>query len=265
MQPEVAERIEAIRNDRRQGASTLARQALRVLVVAAETPGGRLWPRDMEDVREAASALATAKPAMASIKNMVGRFVDRIEAMGPSVDPRTLELELLTRMEAASNEAAGLAARQIRNEHRVLTCSHSSAVVRAFRIALERGREFSVAALASRWGGLALGESLSQELLAIGVPTMVVEDDAVDEGIAGVDLVLVGADKLLPDGSVLNGWPTLALARQAAGRVPLYVVGESFKADTEPDSEEGYERVPANLIAGVLTDRQTRFEARCKK
>ena len=95
MQPEGAERIEAIRNDRTQGASTLARQALRVLVVAAETPGGRLWPRDMEDVREAASALATAKPAMASIKNMVGRFVDRIEAMGPSVDPRTLDWSFL--------------------------------------------------------------------------------------------------------------------------------------------------------------------------
>ena len=87
---EIARRIENIRSDRVHGASFLAREAIGVLVLDAVSAR----EERIHSLEEVGRRLAQAKPAMASIKNMVGRFIREMEVRGMGSDPRTLEREL---------------------------------------------------------------------------------------------------------------------------------------------------------------------------
>ena len=262
MTEEIAEKIGGIRNDRTHGASFLAGEGVRVLALVAKALAS--GHERITCLTAVAQELADARPAMASIGNMARAFVERLENRGEGSDPDALQVELLAEMEAASHEAAGRAAELLYEGTRVLTCSYSSAVFRTFKAALASGKAFSVAAVESRVGfviegsgrkrGLAYGQMLVDAASALGVPASLVADDHIEEGVSNADVALVGADTLLPDGGIVNGWPTLRLARSVAGAIPFYVVCESFKRATEPFTEEGFDLVPASLIARIITD-----------
>ena len=70
---------------------------------------------------------------------------------------------------------------------------------------------------------------------------------------------MVGADTLLPDGGIINGWPTLGLAQAARHMIPLYAVCEAYKMSANPVIQAGYELVPASLITKVVTDSQCKL------
>ena len=249
---EVAERIDEIRNDQVHGATYLAREAVRVLARAAEaraSDGGYI-----PDLDEVSRRLGRAKPAMGAIGNVARRFVEELGRSGEGCDPHTLVGQLLDRMEEASSEAARRAAGFVFEGARVLTCSHSSAVVGTFKTAKASGGRFSVAALESRTGGLSYGERLLEEVSALGIAAILVSDAAVSKGVGKADMVMVGADKLLSDGAIVNGWPTLKLGLATRGSNPFYVVCESFKLDPDPRTEEGFDFVPASLITRVITE-----------
>jgi len=258
---EVARLIEDICNDRVHGATFLAREALRALALAAEALPQRKGqvPRSAA-LQEVDQRLANARPAMASIKNVVARFLREMESREEGFDPHTLERELLEEMEAASREAARKAADLVDEGARVLTCSYSSAVLRTFKEALAQGRKFSVAAMESLAGQMAYGRVLLEDLSALGIPAALVPDEAISE--AGVwhgapvhaDMALVGADKLLRGGGIVNGWPTLRVAEWARGIIPFYVVCETYKLDSDPSTEDGFDLVPGHLITAVFAD-----------
>ena len=165
--------------------------------------------------------------------------------MGEGFDPLATERNLLDDMETAAQEAARAASQLIRDNGRVLTCSNSSAVTRSLRFAKQMGRSFTLSALESWSGEMSYGRALAEEVGMLGIAVGLVPDADVYSTIAGVDLVLVGADKLLPDGSVVNGSPTLLLARATNGVAPFYVVCANFKLDTDPSVEEGFNLVPS--------------------
>ena len=218
-------RIEEIRDDRAHGATFLAKVALRTLAlaVASQPPGGSPGG-STEELRAIGARLTHAKPAMAAIKNMVARFLEELERMREGFDPLATERNLLDEMETASQKAARAASPLIPDGGRVLTCSHSSAVTRALRLAKPMGRNFTVSALESWSGQMSYGRALAEEVRMLGIAAILVPDDDVYSAVAGVDLVLVGANKLLPDGSVVNGSPTVHLARAAKGVASFYVV-----------------------------------------
>ena len=254
---EVARRIEEIRNDQLHGASYLARQGVRTLALAAGVQSSD--ENTALFLKDVGRRLAESKPAMAAIGNMAWRFIQEVERLGDNLYVYALEGDLLAEMEAASKEAAQKASVLISEGARVLTCSHSSAVVATFKAAFTSGRRFRVAALASRVGDLALGERLAEELSDLGITSMLVADSAIPEAVGQADMAVVGADTLLPDGGIINGWPTLGLAQAARHMIPLYAVCEAYKMSANPVIQAGYELVPASLITKVVTDSQCKL------
>ena len=183
---EVIGRIEVISRDRVHGATFLAAEALRALALAAEAqpPGdGRV-----QAATEAARRLADARPAIAAIKNIARRFVQRAEASGGSFDSDALAGELLAEMKTASREAARKAAELVDEGARVLTCSYSSAVLHTFQAALASSKGFRVTAVESRTGGIAYGPRVVDELSARGMAAELLPDHAIAEGVAEADL-----------------------------------------------------------------------------
>ena len=82
-----------------------------------------------------------------------------------------------------------------------------------------------------------------------------------DKYIKDASLALVGADSILPDGTLINGIPTSNLAKAASNNgIPFYCVCETAKFDIQNDRskqnklEPGFETIPLELITGIITE-----------
>jgi translation initiation factor eIF-2B subunit delta len=102
---------------------------------------------------------------------------------------------------------------------------------------------------------------LANFLKTINVNAEVFPDDQIGRYVQRANRVLVGADSLLYDGSVLNGSPTYELAAEAKKcGAPFYSVCETTKANAlsgrgrNVEVKEGFDRVPPQLITGIITE-----------
>jgi translation initiation factor 2B subunit (eIF-2B alpha/beta/delta family) len=170
----------------------------------------------------------------------------------------------------ADEGAARAAAGQL-DGARVLTLSRSSTVRRALR----RAAPERVLVAESRPDREGVG--VAEALVGDSMDVTLLVDAAVAHVLAerDIDAVLVGADTVLPDGSLVNKVGTRAAALAAAREgVPLYVVAAIDKIGTrdEPDFEAGdpravydgdapldaanptFDATPPDLLAGFLTE-----------
>jgi len=245
--------VEQLRVDRSSGAAALARQAARALVEAVERGA---------DPVAAAAALSMARPSMAPLAAALRRLL----AMGPSAASlRALEAEWEADHARLATEAADVL------PPRVLTLSASASVMAAL---LARRPDLTLVAESRP---LLEGRATAQALAAADLAVELVVDAAVAAALPAVDAVVLGADTLLADGSAVNkvGSLPLALAAREAER-PVYVVTDTAKLadrtwfvieemppeEVWPDAPRDihvrnpyFERVPPDLIAGIITER----------
>ncbi len=243
---EVRGRIQAIKEDRIHGASFLARESLKTLALAIEANV------DAGALREIVTELANARPAMAAVKNMARRFMD-------DMDRTHLELEqlcqdLIDHLDTASSQAAIRAASFITQGSAVLTCSFSSAVVDAIKSAAESGKRFRVLAVESKGGAQSYGREVLKQMASSGIDGELIPAPDIPRAVQRASMVLVGADKALPDGSLVNGAPSLEVAQAAKGLTPFYSICETYKLDEDPALEKGFELVLPELISAYATE-----------
>jgi translation initiation factor 2B subunit (eIF-2B alpha/beta/delta family) len=220
------ERVAALRADRQRGASELADEALAALADAARgaPPGGAAAA-----LRGAARALAGARPTMAVLANRVHEALDGLQgrddaALRALVPARCEEVRARARKER--EEAARVAAVQPLGAT-VLTLSRSSTVARALTLAHAASpRRVLLPAGEPLRDGLAQARALA----IAGLEVEVVPDAALGRAALDGDSALVGADALLPDGTVVNRAGTsLAALAIALARRPCWVVAETAK------------------------------------
>ena len=249
--PDIQARITALAEDRDSGATDLAREALNILGEASKS-----FPEDglAAYLDGIGVLLVLSRPTMASVKNAVSRAL----ADGPLVHPgqaqRAFE-RARAWVDYATNATTHEAAAVLPDGATVLTCSYSTSVVKACAAAAAAGKRTRVVVLESKFEGTAYGEHLAQDLTNEGVEADVVSDDSLADATSGITMGLLGADRVMPDGSLVNGTPSLALAEQMKSRAPLYVVCETFKLDDGEYVEPGFDVIPADLVTGYVTDR----------
>jgi translation initiation factor 2B subunit (eIF-2B alpha/beta/delta family) len=106
------------------------------------------------------------------------------------------------------------------------------------------------------------GKQLAKDLVGLGVPVKLIADSAVPSIIAGVSQVLVGADSVLADGSLVHKVGTRNIASTAHERgIPLYSVCETTKFSTadllkEPTRpfEAMFDVTPSGYILKFITE-----------
>lgn len=277
--------IKAIASDRVQGASELARQGLRLCAdwcrtAPADDP--HVFKKGLLDLGD---RIARCRPSMAPVHNMAWLWRDRVVPLRDS-DTDNLRREaaeiamgLIRASEQATREAAKQAQNVISSHQTLFTHSFSSTVLETFKLARLRG----VQAIISEGRPQCEGYKLAQQLSAWSIPVTLITDAQSGYFVNNAHLVMVGADSLLPDGSVINkaGTYLLALAAQAQ-RIPFFVCCESFKQrrdvttpaeleEMEPDalgapSVEGvqirnvyFDITPSHLVTAWIDEHGIRF------
>ncbi len=255
-----AARLSAIAEDRSHGAAELARQCLALMADSA-----RLTPVPQTEAESAMAALyrrlgeqaeqlAASRPSMTPIQTLLLRWQERLAGLPATtlVEARRQAAEAARGLAEESRAALGKVAAQARSLIRagqtLFTHSLSSTVLAVFR-SLPAGH---VRAIVTESRPLYEGRRLAARLSGWGIPTTLITDAQLGLFVPQADMVLIGADSILADGSVINKAGTYVLALVAHDqRVPVYVCAESCKRRPPRLPEPALEEMdPAELSPG---------------
>jgi translation initiation factor 2B subunit (eIF-2B alpha/beta/delta family) len=238
MQTRLTERVERIATDDRHGASWLAREAVEAVAEAIELG---------EDPLPLARELVRARPAMGAIAGALGRVI----AAGRSPEQMADEARALVEArERAAKAIAVLLSPYIEGD--VMTHSASATV----KEALVHTPPERVVCTVSEPGGE--GRELVEELRGEGLTADLVDDPDAEHAVGTVNLLLIGADTVFRDGSLVNkvGTTDLAKAAKKAG-VPVMVACEVIKlspAEARDPGEERFDLTEPRYIDRYVTE-----------
>jgi translation initiation factor 2B subunit (eIF-2B alpha/beta/delta family) len=286
----VRPRVETVETDIEHGSAWLSLRALDVLRDEAgrratvEADGRDGWAA----VVETAEVLLDARPSMIALANRVNRAMTEATEERTAAAVERAAHEGIERALAADRRAAETAVERVANET-VLTLSRSGTIERALSGnvgtdgdgAEERDENGPARVVVAESRPAREGVGVAERLAAEGVDVTLVTDAATAHALAGgigdrIDRVVVGADTVYPDGSVLNKTGTRGVAIAAANEgVPVDVVAAADKVATTAtvEGEAGppeavydgdadltvenptFDHTPAAFVTGVVTER----------
>ena len=237
----IEKKIQGIVNDRRRGAAQLASSAIRILMAVCQ----RSEPTDLEElsltIKQTALSLSQARPSMAPIRNwslvFAQRFLEQINAGISTQEAKQqgvrLGKELLALQQEFIHQQVEAARTIIRNYKSVVTLSYSSTVESILRHGLPPGCRVVIAESRPLMEGRHLFRNLSDDVTELRMIT----DAQLGLAIPDADLVLVGADAVLGDLSVVNktGTYLAALVAHAHGR-DFLVAADTYKINVTMDA-----------------------------
>jgi eIF-2B alpha/beta/delta-like uncharacterized protein len=252
----IARLTDEIRKDKTQGASQLARQAMAVMKVAAEHSRADSVEHFLEELKGVGEGLMGTRPAMAPIFNIVNRYLVALSLVSPDQGvgyikrlavSKADELARVSLQAVAEITSCGLGL--IAEGDKIMTHSYSSTVMAVLEETAAEGRHIEVIATRSGAGGT--GWRIARELGRKGIKVTFIDDTAAGLYVSSAHKVMVGADRVCADGTIVNGVGTypLALAAQKAA-VPFYVLCETLKFDhrMRSDKVDIEEKEPSEVV-----------------
>ncbi len=221
---------EKIRSMEIRGAGRIARAAAAELRDYAK----RLAAKDIDEFNEkmkfAAEMLVGTRPTAVSLPNAV-RAVMRYK--GETLDEAKNEIkrladDFITNSENAVKKIGEIGAKRVRDGDTIMTHCNSSAAISIMAAAHAQGKDITVIATESR--PRMQGLLTIKQLGALGIKTTLIVDSAVRYFMKEADLVVMGADAVTANGSIINKIGTSQLAMAAhQSRKNVIIAAETYK------------------------------------
>jgi len=260
-------RILELGEDRVSGASSLGRRAVQIIAHTAESPDIESKDDLYKNMLILFLKARTVQRSMATLQNMTGKFlylVDSKRTDSTSLNDfrqSALEFErkILSASETESENTTKNLAVIIPNDAKILTHSYSNTAKRAFENMSRSGGDIKVWVTESNPGYE--GRVLARDLGQIGLQVRIVPDSDVPAILEDVDVVVVGADSVLADGSIVNkiGTKKIAIETEAKG-VPFYVICETSKFSAanllgeDIEIAQIFDVTPSKYIRKIITE-----------
>ena len=236
-EPDVVPEVEAVAADI---ASMETRGAATIATAAAEALEGQASASDATDpatfereIRAAARVLLNTRPTAVSLPNSLRYVLEHMEGEGvEELRQSTVAAvrEFCTRIDRAQDDLGRIGANRLRDGDTVLTHCHSTDVIACIEAARAQGKDLSAVVTETRPRNQ--GHITAKRLRELDVPVTLVVDGAAGTYLAEADHVLVGADSIAADGSVINKIGTRSLAVTARERdTPIVVAAQALKLD----------------------------------
>jgi ribose 1,5-bisphosphate isomerase len=257
-----------------QGATAVAQAIAENLILYIQKRQGRL------KFKKAADYLLSARPTEAMAQNGVDYILAPLAATPSSqrkevIQKKGREFSQIT--EKTKEAIARNGVKLIQSSSVVFTHCHSSSVEGVLKKAKEGGNKFEVINTETR--PLFQGRITAKNLLKSGIPVTMIVDSAGASFLSWypkkIDVLMVGADAVLQDGSTVNKIGSYGLSLAAAQNgVPVYVAASLLKyAFSEIEIERrgpeeiwpnppvgleiinlAFDEIPADYIKGFVTE-----------
>ena len=243
LHPEVSATAEAIAEMDIRGAATIADAAAGALATQAAESDAETAAELRAELTAAARLLHDTRPTAVSLPNAL-RYVLRELDTGDGETSETsrsagnvdrLRERVVERartfrgdLEHAREELGRIGAGRLRDGDVVMTHCHSTDALAVVEAAVEQGTDLEAIVKETRPRNQ--GHLTARQLSELGVPVTLVVDNAAHQFLNDADHVLVGADSIAADGSVVNKIGTSGLAVSARDRgVPIVVAAQTIK------------------------------------
>ncbi|UPW01261.1 ribose 1,5-bisphosphate isomerase [Halorussus gelatinilyticus] len=222
------------------GAATIADAAAEALAAQAEDSTADDPAAFRAEMRAAARRLRETRPTAVSLPNAL-RYV--LRGMDGETVPDLRESvvesarEFRRELDQAQENLGRIGANRLRDGDTVMTHCHSTDALSCVEAALDQGKE--IEAIVKETRPRKQGHITAKQLREWDVPVTLVVDNAARRYLDETDHVLVGADSIAADGSVINKIGTSGLAVNARERgVPIMVAAQTLKL--HPDTMTGH-------------------------
>jgi len=238
--PAVESTADDITAMRIRGAAAIADAAATALATQAERSTADSPAAFEQELRAAAATLYETRPTAVSLPNAL-RYVlrgmdgDTVAALRSSTIARA---ERFKRDLAQAQDRLGeIGSHRLQDGDTVLTHCHSTDALACVEAALEAGKDLE--AIVKETRPRKQGHITARQLREWDVPVTLIADNAARRYLDRTDHVLVGADSIAADGSVINKIGTSGLAVNARERgVPVMVAAQTIKL--HPDTMTGH-------------------------
>jgi len=219
--------IHDLKTDKTSGASELIEIALEILEAQLHTikdPNVDI----KEVIFELSKALFNARPSMAPIINTIGYFIHDLEFFSKQIlleKLKTFPAERIRIDNALTSSFHSFLERFEGKKLNVMLISYSTTIIKHLKENTKN--DFTFYVLEAR---PLLEGRRTAEILSSNFETHLITDLAMGKFIKKVDIVLLGIDSILRDGSIVNkigSYPLACIA--AANNKDVFAVGDSFK------------------------------------
>jgi ribose 1,5-bisphosphate isomerase len=233
----VATEIESMET---RGAATIAAAAAGALGTQAVESNASDASSFRAEMRAAARHLVETRPTAVSLPNAL-RYVlrDLTETELPALRREVIERadEFCTRLDRAQVDLGEIGANRLRDGDTIMTHCHSTDAMGCVAAAVDQGK--SLTAVVKETRPRNQGHITAERLRELDIPVTLIVDNAARRYLDDVDHVLVGADAIAADGSVVNKIGTSGLAVNARERgTPIMVAAQTIKL--HPDTLTGH-------------------------
>ncbi|GAA0227355.1 ribose 1,5-bisphosphate isomerase [Haladaptatus pallidirubidus] len=229
--PAVTDAADDIADMEVRGAATIADAAAAALGEQAEASEAETPEAFRAEIRTAARMLHETRPTAVSLPNAL-RYVLRgmngeiVSELRVSVIEGAVEFR--RELDHAQDNLGQIGANRLRDGDTIMTHCHSTDALSCVRNALDDGKEIS--AIVKETRPRKQGHITAKQLREWDVPVTIIVDNAARRYLDDTDHVLVGADAIAADGSVINKIGTSGLAVNARERgVPIMVAAQTLK------------------------------------
>jgi ribose 1,5-bisphosphate isomerase len=233
--PEVEATAGDIASMETRGAATIAEAAAAALRVQAEESDADTPAAFDRELRRAGRHLLDTRPTAVSLPNSLRYVLTRLE--GDTVAERRESVtagvrEFCERLDTAQDDLGAIGANRLCDGDTLLTHCHSTDALSCVRVAREQGTQLD--AIVKETRPRKQGHITARRLREMGVPVTLIVDGAAGRYLDDADHVIVGADSIAADGSVVNKIGTRSLAVTARERdTPIVVAAQTIKLDPE--------------------------------
>jgi translation initiation factor eIF-2B subunit delta len=219
--------VHDLKTDKTSGASELIEIALEILEAYLHT----IKDPNMdikEDIFELSKELFNVRPSMAPIINTLGYFIHDLEFFSKQTLLEKLKMfpaERLRIDKALTSSFHSFLDKFEGKKLNIMLISYSTTIIKYLKENTKN--DFTFYVLESR---PLLEGRRTAEILSSNFETHLITDSAMGKFIKKVDIVLLGIDSVLRDGSIVNkigSYPLACIA--AANNKDVYAVGDSFK------------------------------------
>jgi len=233
------EEITIIQNDSLNGAVELTKRTLAAVKKELERATNL-----NEELPEITQTIKLVHPEMASIA-LIGKKLEEFEQKAKELNDEALKEKLgeeLTKISQRITESEQRTVEKLSAElmkyKKIMTLSASTTIRTAFAMLPAAQREKEIYILESR--PLLEGQTLARQLAQMDYNVKLIVDAAAGHYMKGVEAVVVGADTIFSNGSILNKIGSLALALLARKYgIPFIVAASKNKLSTEAAENYG--------------------------
>lgn len=228
-----ARRLRAVKQDLNSGAAVLARKALEDIIDYADSCQVETTADLLIELKDLAEQLIAARPSRLVVGNLLRYWLNSLPDLPDDLDRARGRAgahaeEVIDLLQSAQNEVVARCLEEIQPGMTLMTHSSSSNVMALFRACHIADLKVQAIITESRPG--MEGRNLARYLNKLGTPCQFITEAQMASFVVQADKVIIGADTVLRDGSLISkaGSRLLALAAKDAG-IPFWVLAEGFK------------------------------------